>query len=238
MKSNWIFAGVISAAICTAPLFAQEAKPAPQDKPAAENTKPSEAKPAQDKPAEKADPVLCPVSGEPIKKEAFTYFKNRRVYFCCKNCMGKFEKDPAKYSDGVTKQWAADKQLRVQVLCPISGKAIDRKVFVEGDSDRIYFADEDSKKKWNASDQAMRNRLEEQCYTYQPLCPVGNEPIDPAAVADIDGKKVYFCCEKCVEKFKKDQAANMKKLDETIKANRGAHTRRMLAEKLGGGAKK
>ncbi|MBL8878493.1 MAG: hypothetical protein JNG88_05165 [Phycisphaerales bacterium] len=236
MKSNWMFTGVISAALCAMPLFAQDAKPAPA-KPAAQDAKPADAKPAQDKPAEKAAPVLCPVSGEQIDKKSFTYFKNRRVYFCCSKCMGKFEKNPAQYTEGVTKQWDADKLLRVQVTCPVSGKPADRKLFVEGDNDRIYFADEDSKKKWNGSDQAMRNRLEEQCYSYQPLCPIGGEMIDPAAVADIDGKKVYFCCEKCVDKFKKDQAANMKKLDETIKANRGAHTRRVLAEKLGSGKK-
>lgn len=236
MKSKWMLAGIVAAAFAVAPLIAQEAKPAPEAKPAAQENKPAagqhEAKPTgQTKAAE----MVCPVSGEPIKKNAFTYFKNRRVYFCCKDCMAKFEKDPAKYSDGVTKQWDANKLLRLQVLCPISGKAIERKVFVEGDNDRIYFADEDSKKKWNPADHGMMNRLEEQCYTYQPMCPIGGEMIDPAASADIDGKKVYFCCSNCVEKFKKDQSANMKKLEETIKANRKAYTTRAIAERLGGG---
>lgn len=216
MRLGW-FAAILM--VC--PAVAQEAKPAASGQKADAKAQPAE--------------LTCPVSGEPIQKNAFTYFKNRRVYFCCKNCLGKFEKDPGKYSDGVTKQWEANKLLRVQVLCPVTGKVVDRKVYVEGDDDRIYFADEDAKKKWNGADQGMRNRLEEQCFTYQPLCPIGGEMVDPASSAEIDGKKVYFCCDGCIEKFKKNQAENMKKLDETIKANKGAYTRKVLAEKLGAG---
>lgn len=42
--------------------------------------------------------ISCPVSGKDLtKKEVFTDYKGRRVYFCCENCISKFEKEPQKY---------------------------------------------------------------------------------------------------------------------------------------------
>lgn len=40
----------------------------------------------------------CPVSGEKLeKKEAFTDYAGRRIYFCCEGCEGPFVKDAQKY---------------------------------------------------------------------------------------------------------------------------------------------
>jgi len=41
--------------------------------------------------------ALCPVSGDPIDARVFTDYHGRRVFFCCKMCIGDFGKDPAKY---------------------------------------------------------------------------------------------------------------------------------------------
>lgn len=35
-------------------------------------------------------------------------------------------------------------------------------------------------------------------------CPVSGEPVNPQVSTEYNGKKVYFCCEDCVEKFKAD----------------------------------
>jgi YHS domain-containing protein len=40
----------------------------------------------------------CPVTGESIDPAAFTEYKGKKVYFCCKGCIAKFEKDPEKYA--------------------------------------------------------------------------------------------------------------------------------------------
>jgi len=37
-------------------------------------------------------------------------------------------------------------------------------------------------------------------------CPVSGEACDPAAVAEFDGGKVWFCCEKCLAAFQGDKA--------------------------------
>ena len=40
----------------------------------------------------------CPVSGEKLEdKTVFTDYQGRRVYFCCKQCRGKFAVDPDTY---------------------------------------------------------------------------------------------------------------------------------------------
>ena len=51
--------------------------------------------------------ITCPVMGGKINKEIYTDYEGKRVYFCCKGCIGEFTKDPAKYvkkleEEGVT----------------------------------------------------------------------------------------------------------------------------------------
>ena len=42
--------------------------------------------------------TTCPVSGEELEdKSIYTDYEGRRIYFCCKNCRGKFNADPQKY---------------------------------------------------------------------------------------------------------------------------------------------
>jgi Cu+-exporting ATPase len=38
----------------------------------------------------------------------------------------------------------------------------------------------------------------------QTLCPVAGEPIDKAKSLEMQGQKVYFCCDRCKGKFKAD----------------------------------
>jgi YHS domain-containing protein len=64
--------------------------------------KPVEHQAAPAKPAEKVAPAAisqktCPVSGKPIDPKVFVTYQGKKVYFCCKDCIPKFEKEPAKY---------------------------------------------------------------------------------------------------------------------------------------------
>ena len=36
----------------------------------------------------------------------------------------------------------------------------------------------------------------------QTTCPVMGGPIDPSVFTEYQGKKVYFCCQECLDKFK------------------------------------
>jgi YHS domain-containing protein len=47
----------------------------------------------------------------------------------------------------------------------------------------------------------------------QKDCPVTGEPIDPEVYVDYQGRRVYFCCEACIRKFKAEPAKYLAKLD-------------------------
>jgi YHS domain-containing protein len=38
-------------------------------------------------------------------------------------------------------------------------------------------------------------------------CPISGEPIDKAKSVESEGRKVYFCCDNCFSKYKKDHPA-------------------------------
>jgi YHS domain-containing protein len=41
--------------------------------------------------------TTCPVMGNPVDKQFFTYYKGRGIYFCCASCIETFNADPEKY---------------------------------------------------------------------------------------------------------------------------------------------
>ena len=55
-------------------------------------------------------------------------------------------------------------------------------------------------------------RMELAKQTDQKICPVMGEKINPEIFVDHNGKRIYFCCNSCVEKFKADPEQYMKKL--------------------------
>ncbi len=48
----------------------------------------------------------------------------------------------------------------------------------------------------------------------QETCPVMGDKLDKSLFVDHEGKRVYFCCGMCVEKFKKDPAKYLKVLSD------------------------
>jgi YHS domain-containing protein len=46
----------------------------------------------------------------------------------------------------------------------------------------------------------------------QKLCPVRGEPIDPSAHVDVQGQRIYFCCQGCDKKFKQDPESHFEKM--------------------------
>lgn len=41
--------------------------------------------------------TTCPLMGGKINKKIFADYEGKRVFFCCRGCVGAFKKDPAKY---------------------------------------------------------------------------------------------------------------------------------------------
>lgn len=168
----------------------------------------------------KSDGPTCPVqTGKPIKKDISSKYQDKDVYFCCKMCKAKFDKDPKPFEAGVKAQWAAMKPLAVQVTCPGSGHAVNQKFSVQGDHGPVYFCCADCKAGWEKDSTAMKAKLAD-CYTYQTECPVMGETIDPKVTVKHNGKTYYLCCNDCVKEFEKDAAKLAAKADELAAKNK------------------
>jgi YHS domain-containing protein len=49
---------------------------------------------------------------------------------------------------------------------------------------------------------------------WQMTCPVMGNPVDPGVFTDHDGRRVYFCCPPCVERFMQDPETFIQKIEE------------------------
>jgi len=47
----------------------------------------------------------------------------------------------------------------------------------------------------------------------QTTCPVMGNPVNKDVYVDYEGKRIYFCCEGCIEKFKENPEKYMEKLE-------------------------
>jgi YHS domain-containing protein len=176
---------------------------------------------AQDKPAAgepeaaKSNLPLCPVMGEPVNFTMSLDTDDGPVYVCCKGCIGKLKKDPAKFAEKVAAQRAAlAKMDRVQLACPLSGDPIDMKSFAEVDGEKVYTCCNACAGKY-AKEPGKYAKGLAASYTYQTKCPVSGGKIDPTAFLEVEGgQKVYFCCKGCPGKFTKDPDKYTESLEE------------------------
>lgn len=58
----------------------------------------------------------------------------------------------------------------------------------------------------------------------QKTCPVMGGAINPAIYVDHEGRRIYFCCQACVAKFKQDPATYVAKVDAELKGAGGSQT--------------
>lgn len=56
----------------------------------------------------------------------------------------------------------------------------------------------------------------------QTVCPVMAGPIDKSIYVVHEGRKVYFCCQMCVDTFKTDPVKYLEKLDAQLQTQPGA----------------
>ncbi|HVP12661.1 MAG TPA: hypothetical protein VMV94_15905 [Phycisphaerae bacterium] len=170
-----------------------------------------------EKKTEEKAPALpsCPVSGKPINFAVSVMTDDGPVYFCCPACPEKYQADPKKYAEKVAEQRKALAAMpRVQVTCPVSGKAVDQKVFIEKGGKKIYFCCKECPPQYEKDPAKYAAKLGG-CYSYQTKCPVSGEEISPKSFVTLEGgMKVYFCCGNCIPKFEADPAKYTAKLKE------------------------
>lgn len=157
---------------------------------------------------------LCPVMGDPVDFSVKTMTEDGPVYFCCKMCIKKYTKNPERYAKEVAEQRKVLAALpKIQVICPVSGKPVSEKAFIEQGGGKIYFCCKGCVGKYRDDPSRYRARLADS-FTYQTKCPVSGERIDPATFTTLKtGQTIYFCCGHCEKKFLNDPAKYSEKLE-------------------------
>ncbi len=111
----------------------------------------------------------------------------------------------------------APKELKNQTHCPVMGGEIDTTVFTDIQGQRVYHCcpmcskglkeDPDKYFKKAAAEGVLFENI-------QTTCPVSGEELEDKSVfTDHEGRRVAFCCDKCVAAFDKDPAKYLSKLD-------------------------
>lgn len=186
--------------------------------------------------------TTCPVMGGKINQELFADYEGKRVYFCCPGCPGKFNQDPEKYLEKLEAQGQTPEELTVpQTACPLLGGKIFKKLFADYEGKRVYFCCPGCVGKFKADPEKYIEQMEDQGITLdktpkpQTTCPLMGGEINKKLFADYQGKRVYFCCPGCIEKFNADPEKYIEKLEaegvtikkrpgsEKEKQNRGSH---------------
>jgi len=105
--------------------------------------------------------VKCPVTGEQVDPQAFIEKDGKKIFFCCKGCIPKYEADPAKYKNGLANSYT------YQTKCPVSGEAIDARTSVTlPDGEMIYTSGTENIKKLIAEPSKYTANLAQMGYTF------------------------------------------------------------------------
>ena len=116
-----------------------------------------------------------------------------------------------------TKAADAPRAMKNQTHCPVMGGAIDSTVFTDIQGQRVYHccpmcseklkADPDRYFKHAAQDGILFENI-------QTTCPVSGEKLtDKSVTVDFEGRRVAFCCAKCIGAFNEDPSKYLKALD-------------------------
>lgn len=107
-------------------------------------------------------------------------------------------------------------ELKNQTNCPVMGGKIDSTAFTDIQGQRVYHCcpmcsaklmkDPDKYFKEAAAEGVLFENI-------QTACPVSGEELNKSVYTDYEGRRVYFCCEKCVGTFLKDPAQYLRKMD-------------------------
>jgi YHS domain-containing protein len=107
----------------------------------------------------------------------------------------------ARATDGAEKKAVTNK------TCPVSGGPVVEKYRTEYKGQYVYLCCEGCVNEFNKTPDAFVAKMskeDQEAVKPNATCPISGEPVDMAKSVEFEGRKVYFCCEHCVDKYKKD----------------------------------
>jgi YHS domain-containing protein len=93
--------------------------------------------------------------------------------------------------------------------CPVSGGDVSDKYRLDYKGQFVYLCCEGCLKEFSQNPETFVAKLskdDQEAIKVNELCPVSKEPISRSIAVEFEGRKVYFCCDHCKEKFKTDHA--------------------------------
>ena len=111
---------------------------------------------------------------------------------------------------------AAEEELKPQITCPVMEDKIDKNVYVDYQGQRVYFCCPSCKDTFLKDPEKYMKKIADEnilLESVQKKCPVMGGDIDKKVYTDYKGRRVYFCCESCKEKFLKDPEKYLKKME-------------------------
>jgi YHS domain-containing protein len=112
----------------------------------------------------------------------------------------------------------APAELKNQTHCPVMGGKIDSTVFTDIQGQRVYHCCPMCSDKLTADPDKFFGQAAEEGILFeniQTTCPVSGEELEDKLVyVDYEGRRIAFCCPKCVSTFNDDPATFLGKLDE------------------------
>ncbi|MFH1943864.1 MAG: YHS domain-containing protein [bacterium] len=89
-----------------------------------------------------------------------------------------------------------------QEKCPVMGSPVNKEVYTDYNGKRVYFCCAGCDKKFRQDPEKYMKQMKEKGVVLENVhCPVSGKPANPEVFTEYQGKKVYFCCEGCKEKF-------------------------------------
>ena len=118
------------------------------------------------------------------------------------------------------------KVLKPQTVCPVMGKPIDSASYTDLQGQRVYFCCGGCEKKLKADPDKYFKQAAAEGVLFQNIqktCPVSGETLEDRTVySDFEGRRVYFCCQKCRDKFDDNPQEYLKKMDAPSKGDKPA----------------
>lgn len=100
-----------------------------------------------------------------------------------------------------------EKKAVTNKLCPVSGGPVVEKYRTEYKGQYVYLCCEGCVNEFNKSPEtfvAKMSKEEQDAIKANTVCPISGEPVDQKKFVEFEGRKVYFCCEHCMDKYKAD----------------------------------
>jgi YHS domain-containing protein len=107
----------------------------------------------------------------------------------------------------VARAQTTEKKNVTNKLCPVSGGPVVEKYRAEYKGQYVYVCCEGCVNEFNKNPEAFVAKMskeERDLIAINETCPISGEAIDKAKSVEFEGRKVYFCCDNCVGKYKKD----------------------------------